>query len=531
MTSAPPRLELAGLSKSFGTVRALRDVGLTVGPGEIHGLVGQNGSGKSTLIKILAGYHPPDRGGRILVDGRDLATPIRLRDLRTAGIAIVHQDFGLVQDKSVAENIAVGSFITTRWTRRVDWRAEARRAAEILDRLDVTWIDPARPVGALGPADRSIVAIARALRAQRPGEGLIVLDESTRALPKDGLEDFYRVLRSVVGQGGAALMVSHNLEEIREVTDRVTVLRDGAVVDGTLETAATSEQDIARRMLGRVVEQRVHTRDQAPGPAAPIAVRGLTGRAVDEVTMDIRPGEVLGLTGVAGAGWDEVPYLLTGARRPSRGSVTIGAATLDLARARSADCIAAGIALLPEHRIDDGLALTMPVGENITLPRVRRQGRPWTIGRGWQRSEIEAVLESLDVRPRRAEMPVGQLSGGNQQKVMLGKWLAGSPELLVLHEPTQAVDVGAREDILRAISEAARRGVAVVVASIQPSDLAAVCDRVLIFREGRVDGEITAPTENAVVEAVYADTSPSAHPDPHPDPRPDPHGKADPCPR
>ncbi|MBB4703823.1 ATP-binding cassette domain-containing protein [Sphaerisporangium siamense] len=171
MTSAPPRLELAGLSKSFGTVRALREVGLTVGPGEIHGLVGQNGSGKSTLIKILAGYHPPDRGGRILVDGRDLATPIRPRDLRAAGIAIVHQDFGLVREKSVAENIAVGSFITTRWTRRVDWRAEQRRAAEILERLDVTWIDPARPVGALGPADRSIVAIARALRLQRPGEG------------------------------------------------------------------------------------------------------------------------------------------------------------------------------------------------------------------------------------------------------------------------------------------------------------------------------------------------------------------------
>ncbi|GII82291.1 hypothetical protein Ssi03_02810 [Sphaerisporangium siamense] len=346
-----------------------------------------------------------------------------------------------------------------------------------------------------------------------------MLDESTRALPKDGLEDFYRVLRSVAGQGGAALMVSHNLEEIREVTGRVTVLRDGAVVDGTLETAATSEQDIARRMLGHVVEQRVHTRGRAPSPAPPIVVRGLTGRVVDEVTIEVRPGEVLGLTGVAGAGWDEVPYLLTGARRPARGSVTTGAATLDLARARSADCIAAGIALLPEHRIDDGLALTMSVGENITLPRVRQRGRPWTIGRGWQRSEIDAILRSLDVRPRRAEIPVGQLSGGNQQKVMLGKWLAGSPELLVLHEPTQAVDVGAREDILRAISETARRGVAVVVASIQPTDLAAVCDRVLVFREGRVDGEITAPTENAVVEAVYAATSPS------------PHSEADPCPR
>ncbi|MEV8631352.1 sugar ABC transporter ATP-binding protein [Streptosporangium sp. NPDC051023] len=519
MTPAPPRLELAGLSKSFGAVRALNDVSLTVGQGEVHGLVGQNGSGKSTLVKILAGYHPPDRGGRILVDGQALATPIRLRDLRAAGIAIVHQDFGLVHEKSVAENIAVGSFTAGRWSRRVDWRAEEGRAAELLERLDATWIDPTRPVGALGPADRSIVAIARALRIQRPGEGLIVLDESTRALPKDGLEDFYRVLRSVVQQGGAALMISHNLEEIRQVTDRITVLRDGAVIDGTVDTAGTSEQEIARRMLGRVVEQRVHTRKETSRLAPPITVSGLTGRVVDDVSMEVWPGEVVGLIGVAGAGWDEVPYLLSGARRPARGSVRTGTATVDLARARSADCIAAGIALLPEHRVDDGLALTLPVGENITLPRIRRRSRPWAIGREWQRSEIASVLDDLDVRPRRPEMPVGQLSGGNQQKVMLGKWLAGRPELLVLHEPTQAVDVGAREDILRAISGTAQRGVAVVVASIQPADLAAVCDRVLIFREGRIDGEITAPTEDAVIEAVYADPSSS------------PRRKAAPCPR
>ncbi|MEV7009194.1 sugar ABC transporter ATP-binding protein [Streptosporangium sp. NPDC051022] len=507
MTPAPPpRLELVGLSKSFGAFRALREVDLTVAPGEIHGLVGQNGCGKSTLVKILAGYHTPDRGGRILIDGRAPATPIRLRDLRAAGIAIVHQDFGLVHEKSVAENIAVGSFTTTRWTRRVDWRAEERRAAELLERLEATWIDPGRPVGALGPADRSIVAIARALRIQRPGQGLIVLDESTRALPKDGLEDFYRVLRGVVRQGGAALMVSHNLEEVRQVTDRVTVLRDGAVVEGSMRTADTSEQEIARRMLGRIVEQRVHTRDDTARSGASVTVGDLTGRTVREVSMEIRPGEVVGLTGVAGAGWDEVPYLISGARRPARGSITTGTATVDLARARSSDCIAAGVALLPEHRIDDGLALTLPVGENITLPRVRRRGRWWNIGHDWQRAEITTVLDELDVRPRRPEVPVGQLSGGNQQKVMLGKWLAGRPRVLILHEPTQAVDVGAREDILRAISETAQRGVAVLVASIQPADLAAVCDRVLIFRDGRITGEITAPTEDAIVEAVYAAT-------------------------
>ncbi|WP_265295221.1 sugar ABC transporter ATP-binding protein [Streptomyces sp. SHP 1-2] len=504
MTAAPAPLELIGLSKSFGRVKALRDVNLTVRRGEVHGLVGQNGSGKSTLVKLLAGYHVPDRGSRLRADGHTIGSPAKQRHLREAGIAIVHQDFGLVNEKSVAENIAIGSFQAARWTRRVDWRAEERLAADLLARLQATSIDPRAPVAELGPAERSIVAIARALRNQREGRGVIVLDESTRALPKDGLEDFYRTLRGVVALGGAALMISHNLEEVMQVTDRVTVLRDGAVVDGTLTTADTTEQEIARRMLGRTVEQRVHRRKAPPSPAEPVTVRGLTGRVVDGVDLEVRPGEVLGVTGVAGAGWDELPYLLTGARRARAGTVRIGADGLDLTAAGSARCIAAGIALVPEHRIDDGLALTLPVGENITLPRVRRRGSAWRIGRDWQRAETAAVLADLDVRPRRADVPVGQLSGGNQQKVMLGKWLAGRPRLLVLHEPSQAVDVGAREDILGAISGTAERGVAVVVASIQPADLAAVCDRVLVFRDGRIRAEITAPTEEAVVDAVYS---------------------------
>jgi len=498
-----PRLELVSLSKDFGSFRALDDVSLTIAPGEIHGLVGQNGSGKSTLVKILAGYHHPERGGRIRVDGRALATPTRLRDLRAAGIAIVHQDFGLVEEKSVAENIAVGTFATTRWSRRVDWREEHRRAAELLERLDAGWLDPATPVGRLGPADRSIVAIARALRTQRRGEGLIVLDESTRALPKDGLEDFYRVLRGVVAEGGAALMVSHNLEEVAQVTDRVTVLRDGVVVDGTLTTAHTTEQEIARRMLGRSIEQQVHRRE-VPADRPAITVRGLSSGPVDDVSFDLRPGEVLGLTGVTGAGWDEVPYVITGARRPREGRMCVGERSLDLARARSADCISAGVALLPEHRITHGLALTMSVGENITLPRVRPRGRWWRIGRGWQSTEVASVLRDLDVRPPLPDVPVGRLSGGNQQKVMLGKWLVGSPAVLVLHEPTTAVDVGARADILAAISQTAARGVAVVVASIQPADLAAVCDRVLVFRDGRIHEELALPTEDRIVESVYS---------------------------
>ncbi|MTD55630.1 sugar ABC transporter ATP-binding protein [Amycolatopsis pithecellobii] len=500
MTDAAP-LEVVGLSKSFGSVKALRDVDLTVRRGEVHGLVGQNGSGKSTLVKVLAGYHAPDRGSVIKVEGKDLGAQPKLRHMREAGIAIVHQDFGLVLNKSVAENIAVGSFVPARWSRRVNWRREEQVAADLLSRLE-SHIDPRAMIEDLSPADRSIVAIARALRNQRPGSGVIVLDESTRALPKDALEDFYRTLRGVVAAGGSALMISHNLEEIMQVTDRVTVLRDGAKSGPTMTTRDSSEAEIALLMLGKIVTQDVHTRVNE-SPRAPIQVRGLSGRLLTGADLTVRPGEVLGVSGVAGSGWDELPYLLTGARRASSGTVEIDGRVIDLSTAGPARCIAAGLALLPEHRIDHGLAMTLTVAENITLPRVRRRGSPWHIGRRWQRRETDAVLDGLDVRPRRADIPVGQLSGGNQQKVMLGKWLEGQPELLVLHEPTQAVDVGAREDILKAIAAIAGRGVAVVVASIQPADLAAVCNRVLIFHSGRVTHELFAPAPDDIVDAVY----------------------------
>jgi ribose transport system ATP-binding protein len=500
--TAPPPLELIGLSKTFGSVAALRGVDLTVRRGEVHGLVGQNGSGKSTLVKVLAGYHTPDRGSVIKVEGRELGVQAKLRHLREAGVAIVHQDLGLVAEKSVAENIAVGSFAAARWTRRVDWRHEERVATGLLRRLESD-IDARTPVGELSPAERSIVAIARALRNQRPGSGLIVLDESTRALPKDALEDFYQTLRGVVAAGGAALLISHNLEEVMQVTDRVTVLRDGVLSGPTTATGDTSEAEIALRMLGRAVLQEIHVRVNEDA-GEPVEARGITGRVVRDVDLDVRPGEVLGVTGVAGSGWDELPYLLTGARRATAGSVQVGGRRLDLTSAGPAACIRAGLALLPEHRIDDGLALTLTVAENITLPRVRRRGSAWRIGGAWQRAETATVLTTLDVRPPRADVPVGQLSGGNQQKVMLGKWLAGRPEVLVLHEPTQAVDVGAREDILRAIAATAARGVAVVLASIQPAVLAAVCNRVLVFHDGRVTHELVEPGADDVVDAVYA---------------------------
>jgi ribose transport system ATP-binding protein len=501
--AAPPPLEMRALSKSFGFVHALKAVDLTVNRGEVHALVGQNGSGKSTLVKLLAGIHTPDSHSRIVVDGRLLPLPTRQRDLRAAGIAIVHQDLGLIADKTVVENVAVGRFEPRRWSRTVNWKRESKTVERILARLDASSVAPDALVGDLAPADRSLVAIARALRNQRDGAGILVLDEATKALPRIALETFYQALQKVVSTGGSALMISHNLEEVTRVSDRVTVLRDGSVVGDTLTTADISENQLAYRMLGHDIERRTHRRPQRAASEPAVTVDGLTGAVLRDVDLTLKPGEVVGVTGVVGSGWDELPYLLSGSRRSVAGTVVVGGRRLPLARAKSRQCIAAGIAFLPEHRMDDGLAAGLSVLENITLPRARSNGAPMWAGLNWQRTETAQVIEQLDVRPRDPHRPVGQLSGGNQQKVMLGKWLMGRPKLLVLHEPTQAVDVGAREDILRTISKTAEDGVSIVLASIQPSDLAAVCDRVLVFRDGRVITELPAPDEGAIIDAVY----------------------------
>ena len=494
-------LEISGLSKRFGSRQALADIDLVVRRGEVHALIGQNGCGKSTLVKSLAGYHAPDRGS-ISLGGHELRLPVSGYQLRTAGVSIVHQDLGLLGDLTVMENVGIGNLARSRFSRRVDWKAEERRTHEVMGRLNAS-ISPRALVSGLGPLERSIVAIARALTSQKRGEGVIVLDEATRALPRDALVDFHRMLRTMVDAGGSVLLVSHNLEEVLEHADRVTVLRDGRVAGAGLETTGLAERDLAALMLGREVDEVTRAAETPRPLGPPITVEGLRGKLVADATFAVRPGEVLGITGIAGAGWEEVPYLLSGAFKARGGTLSMtDRKPLSLPRASLRDCLRHGISLLPERRMDEGLAGSMGVLDNLTLPRVATKGRPWFIGRRWQSEEFE-LLRTLDIRPLDTDLPVGKLSGGNQQKVLLGKWLAGSPRLLLLHEPTQAVDVGARTDILNAVRDAAARGVAVVVASIHPADLAAVCDRVLVMSDGVVVDDVAQPTEQVLLERIY----------------------------
>lgn len=502
-TGTPPRLAIRSLNKTFGPVQVLHDVELSVQPGEVHGLAGQNGSGKSTLIKILTGVYAPDAGASYEVDGKPVRLPVRWPEVRAAGITVVHQDLGLLDQLTVAENVCVGGFPTSPLTGRIDRARRDRLTAHTLERLGVD-LHPHTLVGALSAPERAEVAIARAMRDHAPGAGLIILDESTRALAGDDLRRIHAMLRRITADGSSAVLISHNLTEIMEVTDRLTILRDGRLVGSGLITAELSEEEIARRMLGNalaVTEARSVTRAARPEPT--VAVDNVSGRRARNVSFTLGPGEIVGITGLPGNGYEDIPYLLAGAVPATSGTLRTRNGVVDLCKAGVSACIRAGVVLVPERRDRDGLAFEMSMRDNIALPNLTRRGKPWFVARKWQRDSAENAVGALGIRPNLPTILVKQLSGGNQQKVLLAKWLSLGPSVLVLHEPTQAVDVGARQDILSALRRAADGGMAVVLVSSEPEDLSAACDRVLIYKGDGLLVESEAATPDLLIEQIY----------------------------
>ncbi len=499
----PPRLEVRHLSKSFRASRALADVSLEIAPGEIHGLVGENGSGKSTLIKILSGFHRPDGGGELLIDGRPLELPVRPAAMRKFGLSVVHQDLGLVESFSVVENMRVGLFGVRRFSRAIRWRQERELARASLAALGAD-VEPDTRVAELSAAERAEVAIARALQRHGRGRGLVMFDESTRALPREPRRRFHSLLREITAGGGSVLLVSHQLEEVLEYTDRVTVLRDGRVTASGVPVDELTEHQLIRLMLGRELTRASRRVSTGPTRAPAAEIRGLCGQVVTDLDLSVGAGEILGLTGLLGSGFEEASYLIAGDRRATAGTVSVAGRTLELPSASIPDLLDAGIALIPERRERDGLAFSETVVDNVTLPRLRTRGSAVHLGSAWRDEEAEWVLRELGLRPADPRMLVGQLSGGNQQKVLVGKWLCGDPKLLVLHEPTQGVDVGAREALERAIGRAAERGAAVILAGMDTGELAGMCDRVLVMRAGRVWQELTSPLPaEEIIDVVY----------------------------
>ncbi|UDY23451.1 sugar ABC transporter ATP-binding protein [Nocardioides sp. Kera G14] len=503
-----PRLAVEGINMTFGSARVLRNVSMDVRPGEIHALIGQNGSGKSTLAKILTGLYRPDAGSRVTVDGVDLQLPIRPDEARAAGVAVVHQSLGLVQDSTVLENTRLGRLTGSRFLRRIDWKAEAAATRAVFERLGPRQIPLDLKVKDLREDEKAVVAIARAVQDLTEGGGLIIFDESTRALGRESLERFFGLLDKIVSTGTAALLITHRLEEVVEAADRVTVLRDGEIVVAGKEVEGMTKSELAHLMLGREVEGLEHrTPASADTGAAPVVVDSLKGLEVRDLSLSVRPGEVVGLTGLSGSGHDDVPYLISGVSRAQGGTVTLPDRTVPLKDLSPAKAISSGIALVPEGRESAGLVGDMTVTENISFPQtcsVSSSGKVRPLKSGAEKALAADWIGRLDVRPPWPHAVVQNMSGGNQQKVLLAKWLATDPTLLVLHEPTQAVDVGARKTIVEAVREAAAQGRAVLVAGSDENELALLCDRVLVFNNGVVERELTGDiTPKEIVDAIY----------------------------
>ena len=451
---APPRLELRNLSKSFGGTQALRGVDLSLLPGEVHGLLGENGSGKSTLIKVLAGFHDPD-GGELLVDGEAVRLPLAPGQFRALGLSFVHQDLGLIESLSVLENLRVAELASSRSRFGISWRRERRRARETFERYGLR-IDPTAIVAELKPVERALLAIVRAIEeihSVGDGHGVLVLDEPTVFLPREGLEVLFSLVRDVAAAGASVLFVSHDLDEVREITDRVTVLRDGALV-GTVRTRETSETTFVEMIIGRQLAKLgdVEHADMTEGRVG-VSVEGLSGATVDNVSFEMHEGEIVGLTGLIGSGFEEVPYLLYGARSARAGRLVLRSHEIDLTRMSPTAATRSGLALIPADRKTDGSVGSLPVVENMALSVLDRYFNGVSLELRRMRRETSALMQEFDVRPNDPSLPYGALSGGNQQKALLAKWFQTEPKLLLLDEPTQGVDVQAKVEILRIVDE------------------------------------------------------------------------------
>jgi len=506
--SAAPVLRIEGLSKSFGGAQALDNVSLTVRHGEVHGLLGQNGSGKSTLIKILSGFHAPDGSPRIEIAGRAISLPVSLAALRAHGVSFVHQHLGLLPSLTVLENLLLsGLAAENRW--RIDWRAEARRARTLFERYDIR-LDPLSSLSALTPVERAQLAIVRAFdelgrdKRQAGAGGLLVLDEPTPFLPAHDVEALFKLIREIIGDGASVIFVSHDIDEVLEITDRATVLRDGRVA-GIFETAAMSKADVIRLIVGEHVDLET-LRPAAKTPAAPsIVISGLSGGTVQPFSVSLAPGEVVGLTGLIGSGYDEVIYLTYGATPAEAGTLEIDGVSIAIGDLRPRRAIARGCVMIPGDRLANGAVAALSVAENINQPVMNHVSRAWALSDARLSQNARTLVDRFDVRPRDPARLFGALSGGNQQKALLAKWFQTRPRLILLDEPTQGVDVGARAQVFAAIADAARQGAAVLCASSDYEQLTAICDRVLVFNRGRVakqliGAEISKP---AIAAACY----------------------------
>ncbi|MFD8418952.1 sugar ABC transporter ATP-binding protein [Streptomyces sp. NPDC059466] len=480
MAPEPPLLTMSGITKSFPGVRALDGVDLDVQAGEVHCLLGQNGAGKSTLIKVLAGAHQPD-DGTISWRGEPVALRSPIAAMRL-GIATIYQELDLVEGLSVAENVHLGHEPTSAGF-VVRGKAARASTAALLERLGHPEIDPARLVGELSAAQRQIVSMARALSHE---VRLIVMDEPSAALDPDEVDNLFRIVAGLTADGVAVVYISHRLEEIRRIGDRVTVLKDGRAVAGGLPAKSTPTREVVALMTGRNVEYVFPDRPAHRSTAEPVLrVRGLA-RAGEfaPLDLDLRPGEIVGLAGLVGSGRSEILETIYGARRPTAGQVHVDGRPLRPGSVRAA--VRAGLGLAPEERKAQALLMLESVTRNVSVSSMSRFARGGWIDRGAERGAARTATRELSLRPDNPSVPVRTLSGGNQQKAVLARWLLRGCRVLLLDEPTRGVDVGARAELYAVIRRLADEGLAVLLVSSEVPEVLGLADRVLVLREGRV---------------------------------------------
>ncbi|MGY1631445.1 sugar ABC transporter ATP-binding protein [Geodermatophilus sp. SYSU D01186] len=525
-------LELHSVSKTFGATKALQDVSMTVERGEVLALLGENGCGKSTLVKVMAGVYDPEPGARMVVDGREVPLPLEAGASRDLGLSFVHQDLGLARPLTVLENLLGGVAERSGSRVRIQWRAEARKARAMLRSYGVD-VDPLAVVNDLPPVQQALVAIARAAEELKQYRGrtgasssVLVLDEPTVFLPEEEVQFLFDLIRTIVASGASVVFISHDLPAVREIADRVTVLRDGRLA-ATARMSEVSDDEIVELIVGPAIAKLdafghghalgAHEATEPPrtfdrSPAVGLHVTGLRGGQVRGLDLHVAPGEVVGLAGLLGSGAEEVPYLLFGAKQATGGELTLDGTTVPIARQQPATAVGMGLALIPADRRRDAIAPAVSVAENMMLLVVRRFRKGGRLRNGQLRDTADARAEALDVRPRRTDLPVGTLSGGNAQKVVVGKWLEIGPRVLLLHEPTQGVDIAARAEIYRVVKRATEGGMSVVWVSSDFDELAAVCDRVVVVSGGAAGAEIPLQdiSPETITSGVYgASTSQS----------------------
>jgi ABC-type sugar transport system ATPase subunit len=498
-----PIIELRDIGKQFPGVRALDGVSFDVLPGEVHALLGENGAGKSTLIKIMTGAYRPDQGS-ILIEGRPVEISSTSQS-QALGIAAIYQELSLYPELTVAENIFMGHQPRTRLG-LIDWETMERQASAILHELDADQLDPQQKVSGLSVGNQQRVEIAKALSQNAR---VLIMDEPTAALTQHDVDQLFTIVRRLRERGVAVIYISHRLEEVFLLADRVTILRDGQVV-GTKLVGETNQSELIRMMVGRTLDA-LFPKQVAEIGAAVLQVRDIRhGRNVRGVSFEVRRGEIVGMAGLVGAGRSEMAMVLFGITPATSGSITIEQKTVAIRSPQQA--MQLGIAYAPEDRKHQGLILPMTVRENTTLAILRRLAHAGFVDRRAERTITNEYVDRLRIRTPGIAQLVRNLSGGNQQKVVIAKWLAREPKVLILDEPTRGIDVGAKAEIHRLMSTLAQQGLAIIMISSELPEILGMSDRVLVMRQGQIVAEFARAeaTQEAIIEAAMgtkADTS------------------------